>query len=226
MSRVLAIGDLHTKTWMIDEASRLVDQYDAIVFLGDYADNWNTNPAATIGTWRYLKLFAESFPEKVHVLIGNHDYAYIHKEISGRSSGWNPITQQLINSPENKKIKDWLLSLPLFIELDRVTYSHAGFTNGWAGDMSLSSLWCDSSPLWARPRQYGGNYEYTVAPQVVGHSPVKSVWNPQDGIWLIDTFSERDDNSPLGDNTVLEIIDGKEFNIKGFDYVYSYTYCS
>jgi hypothetical protein len=212
--KILAIGDLHTKTWIIDRVEEIVDNYDAIVFVGDYADNFNVGPAHSMSTWRLLKVFVDTYPDKVYATIGNHDYSYIHKEIAGRSSGWNPITFQLINSPENKKIKTWLESLPVLLELDGVTFSHAGVTEQWNGEFDVQSLWNDTSPIWARPLQFNGNVTYKGIPQVFGHNASKTIWNPAENVWCIDTFSEHQDNTPIGDYTVLEIIDGKEFNIK------------
>ncbi len=210
--KILAIGDIHTKTWIIDAVEKIADQYDAVVFCGDYADNWNTGPSHIIATWRDLKMLME---EKTHVqaVIGNHDFAYIHPEIAGRSSGWDPITYQLINAPENKKIKNWLVSLPVIIELDDVSFSHAGITNGWNGGLDVQSLWQEESPIWARPAKYGGRVTYKEIPQVVGHNASEHIWEISKNVWCIDTFSEHRDNTPIGDYTVLEIIDGKQFNI-------------
>lgn len=209
--KVLAVGDIHTKSWIIDEVEQIVEKYDAVVFCGDYADNWNASPAESIATWRLLKMLMDKYPKKVFAVIGNHDYAYIHSEIAGRSSGWNNTTYQLINAPENKKQKQWLLSLPAVFELDGVTFSHAGVTEEWNGEFDVYSLWNDQSPIWARPREYGGYVTYKSGPQVIGHNPSETIWNPQDNVWCIDTFSERQDNTPIGDQTVLEIVDGKKF---------------
>src|SRR5574344_2389541 len=118
MSKILAIGDLHDKSWIIHEIAELVDMYDKVVFVGDYVDSWNAGPSKSIGAWKALHVLMQSHPGKVHAVIGNHDYAYVHPEIAGRSSGWNPVTFTLINAPENKKIKSWLLSLPVTLELD------------------------------------------------------------------------------------------------------------
>lgn len=211
MTRVLACGDVHTKQWMIYEVAEVLDLYDHIVFVGDYADNWNTAPTQSMATWRLLRQLMQSAPDKIHAVIGNHDFAYIHPEIAGRSSGWNPVTFTLLNAPENKKIKDWLLSLPVIFELDGVTFSHAGVTEAWNGDQSVDGLWNDNSPIWARPREMGGNSVYKNFPQVIGHNPSKEVWNPAPSVWCIDTFSETQSNDPIGDKTMLEIIDGKEF---------------
>lgn len=211
--KVLAIGDVHAKQWMMYEVAELVDLYDHIVFVGDYADNFNTSPTSSMATWRLLRQFMQAYPDKVHAVIGNHDYSYIHAEIAGRSSGWHPVTFTLINTPENKKIKDWLLSLPVLFELEGVTYSHAGVTNEWNGKEDVYSLWSDVSPIWARPKQMGGNVTYKDIPQVIGHNPSKEIWNPEPNVWCIDTFSEDQNNQPFGDKTFLEIIDGKEFNV-------------
>ena len=211
--KVLAVGDLHTKSWLIYDIAELIDLYDKIVFVGDYVDNWNTNPMQSIGTWKALHTFMQSHPDKVHAVIGNHDYSYIHPEIAGRSSGWNAVTFTLLNSPENKFLKDWLLTLPITQKIDGVTYSHAGLTDQWNGKEDVQSLWNDYSPIWARPPQFGGHVTYKNIPQVIGHNPSETVWNPAPQVWCIDTFSQKQDGSPIGDHTLLEIIDGKEFNV-------------
>lgn len=206
--KILAVGDVHTKTWIIDEIEKLVGDYDHIVFLGDYADNFNTSATQSIATWYALKAFMES-SSTVHAVLGNHDYAYIHSEVAGRSSGWNTATFTLLNAPENKKLKDWLLTLPVIFQLDGITFSHAGVTEGWNGSLEIDDLWNDASPIWARPRAWGGVSRYKNIPQVFGHNPSKEIWNPQPGIWCIDTFSETYKNQPIGDQTVLEINNGE-----------------
>jgi hypothetical protein len=213
MGKTLAVGDIHTKSWIIYEIAELIDLYDKIVFVGDYSDNFNTSAVKSISTWKALHTFMKSYPDKVHAVIGNHDYAYIHSEIAGHSSGWDPTTYTLLNTPENKFLKDWLLSLPATLKIDGVTYSHAGITNEWNGKEDVYSLWTDVSPIWARPQQLGGQITYKNIPQVIGHNPSEVIWNPAPNVWCIDVFSEHQDNSPIGDQTVLEIIDGKIFNV-------------
>lgn len=209
MSKVLAIGDIHAKSWILYEVAELIDLYDKVVFLGDFADDWGASPTDSIATWRLVKQMMRS--DKVYSVISNHCFAYIHPEIAGRSSGWSPATFALINSPENRDLKDWLLSLPVTIELDGVTFSHAGVTNEWNGDESVYGLWNDTSPIWARPKEFGGNITYKKIPQVIGHNPSKKIWNPAPNIWCIDVFSTTPDGKNIGDQTVLEIINGREF---------------
>lgn len=212
MSRVLACGDIHTKIWIIDRVIEKANDYDAIIFCGDYTDNWNTAAFKSIDTWNRLRTFVEANPNKVHALIGNHDYSYIHQEISGRSSGWSQDTNYLLNMPQNIELKEWLLSLPVLCKLDGVTFSHAGITEEWNEKTDVAGLWNDTSPIWARPLEYGGYTTYKNIKQVFGHSPSQSIWNPADGVYCIDTFSEHRDNTPIGDQTALEIINGIKFN--------------
>ena len=208
MGKILAVGDIHTKIWIIEEIEKLVDKYDHVVFCGDYADNWNTGPVQTILTWRALKDLYDNNPN-VGAVIGNHDYAYIHPEIAGQSSGWNAMTFTLLNAPENKDLKDWLLSLPVVLELEGITFSHAGVTEDWNGGFEVRDLWDDPSPIWARPLGWGGRARYKEIPQVIGHNPHETITQLQKGVWCIDTFSETPHNKPIGDHTILEINNGK-----------------
>lgn len=199
--KVLAIGDIHTKTWIIDKVVNHMNEYDAIVFVGDYADNWDAWPEDTIQTWDALAALSQH--PKVHCVMGNHDYAYVHHL---ECSGHQTLTQLLIDAPENKETKQWLQELPVSVELDGGVYSHAGYVKGW--DEVNHSLWAYNSPFWARPFL---GYEYEPN-QVFGHTPSSTCDEIQPNVWCIDTFSTFPNGEPIGDQTVLEIIDGKRFN--------------
>ena len=136
MSRVLAIGDIHTKNWIIEQVSKITDSYDRIVFCGDYADDFNANAQDSLTTWKLLKDLQTKHQTKVSLVLGNHDYIYVY-DTPSLQSGYNPITHALINAPENKKLKKWLINLPIIIEIDGVTYSHGGITNEWSGAIKI-----------------------------------------------------------------------------------------
>ena len=40
--KVLAVGDIHTKKWIVDKVDEIADNYDKVVLIGDYADEWTT----------------------------------------------------------------------------------------------------------------------------------------------------------------------------------------
>lgn len=201
--KVLAVGDVHTKLWVIDRVRKLADHYDAVVFCGDYADDWDANPIDSINTWKEVRSLKHSKPH-VRLVQGNHDYIYTNKTPT-LQSGYNPKTQALIDAAENRHLRDWLHSLPITLKLDGVTYSHAGISEPW----DTTSLWCEDSPLWNRP----GWHPYKAVPQVFGHTPQKTCTEVRPGSWCIDTFSTHRDGSPIGDKSLLEVIDGRLFNV-------------
>jgi hypothetical protein len=206
--KILAVGDIHTKIWIIDKVREIADNYDAIIFLGDYADDWGKEPIDSINVWKELRSFSHSNP-KVKLVIGNHDYIYVNKTPSSQS-GYSMGTQFLLDLPDNKGLKQWLKALPTIIIRDGVHFSHAGITTTWDGADIVYSLWAEDSPIWARP--YDSTYK--KQPQVFGHTPSKTCWEVEPNVWCIDTFSTQPNGTPVGDGTVLEIIDGKQFNIQ------------
>lgn len=205
--KTLAVGDIHTKLWVIDEAEKLIDKYDTIVFCGDYADDWGKEAPDSMATWKKLwDLQYRHGPEKIQLVLGNHDYIYVNRTPT-LQTGYNNITQLAINSPANKYLKNWLLGLPITLEVDGVTFSHAGVAKGWDGTTDVSDLWQDNSPLWVRPA-WG---EYLQKPQVFGHNPSETCYEVHPNIWCIDTFSTYSNGKPIGDQTFLSITNGKKF---------------
>jgi predicted MPP superfamily phosphohydrolase len=207
MGKVLAIGDIHTKIWIVEKVSKVINNYDRIIFCGDYADDFSASPQDTLNTWKSLRDLQIKHKNKVSLVLGNHDYIYVY-DTPSMQTGYNPITHTLINAPENKNLKEWLASLPIIIEIDGVAYSHAGIANEWSGAEDVSGLWNDTSPIWARP---GSSTTYKSTSQVFGHTPTETCREIKDRLWCIDTFSTYPDGRPFGDGSVLQIIDGKKF---------------
>jgi len=208
MGKVLAIGDIHTKIWIIEKVAKVINDYDKVIFCGDYADDFSASPQDTLNTWNLLKDMQRQNRSKVELVTGNHDYIYVN-DTPSLQSGYNPMTQVLINTPENKDLQEWLTGLPVIIEIDGVTYSHAGVANEWSGVQDVEGLWNDTSPLWARP---GTSVVYSESPQVFGHTPSRTCYEIKHGVWCIDTFSTMPDGNPFGDGSVLHVIDGKKFS--------------
>lgn len=204
--QVLAVGDIHTKTWIFDLVESVIDKYDAVVFCGDYADDFGAPAIRSILAWQGLWYLHNKYPGRIHAVQGNHDYVYA-THTHPQQSGYNHTTQILINSPENKHLKDFIGSLPITLELDGVTYSHAGIDERWDGEYNDFSLWEDTSPIWTRPEWA----QYKKIKQVVGHTPQETVTEVEYGIWAIDTFSTYPNGKQYGDGSMLEVIDGEFF---------------
>lgn len=208
MGKILAIGDIHTEIWIIEKVAKVINDYDKVVFCGDFADDFNAGPQDTLNTWSHIKDLQNKNRDKIELVAGNHDYIYVN-DTHSLQSGYNPITHVLIDAPENKYLKKWLIDLPIVIEIDGVAYSHAGITNEWSGAENIPELWNDTSPLWARP---GSDITYKDIPQVFGHTPCGTCYEVKRRVWCIDTFSTMPDGTPIGDGSVLQIIDGQKFS--------------
>lgn len=206
MAKILAIGDIHTKIWIIEKVAKVIDHYDKVIFCGDYADDFKASPQDTLNTWNSLKDMQSQNRSKIELVIGNHDYIYVN-DTPSLQSGYNPMTHVLIDAPENKSLKGWLTGLPVVIEIDGVAYSHAGIANEWSGLQDVGGLWNDTSPIWARPNS---SITYKDTPQVFGHTPSETCYEIKHGVWCIDTFSTMPDGTPFSDGSVLQVIDGKK----------------
>ena len=204
--KVLAIGDVHCKIWIIKRVREIISEYDKVIFVGDYADNWNAEAIDSANTWIELNHLEFDFQEKVVLVRGNHDYIYTEKTPT-LQSGFNRGTQTIINN--NPDLKEWVKSLPIVVEIDGVTYSHAGVDERWDGKLTVDSLWGEVSPIWVRP---GPDTKYKKIPQVFGHTPQLTCTELEPNIWAIDTFSQYPYEDYIGDCTALEVIDGKHFS--------------
>lgn len=204
--KVLAVGDTHVKPWIIDKVSNVVSQYDKVVFVGDFVDNWGYGPVENIIHLRKFMILKDKYPKKIISVVGNHDLSYI---LNLPQSGFSSVLNLLLHTPDNSDILTMLDELPVFIEIDGITYSHAGFVAGFDKSTPKKDLWTEDSPVWARPSD-GFIYEEH---QVFGHTPHQTCTEIQPNVWCIDTFSQYRDGKSIGDGSVLEVIDGMEFNI-------------
>lgn len=71
--KILTIGDIHGLTaWEKVQP----DEYDKIVFLGDYIDSFSVDDKSMLDNFRKIISLKASLPEKVILLIGNHENSY------------------------------------------------------------------------------------------------------------------------------------------------------
>lgn len=103
MGKILAIGDIHTKIWIIKKVAKVINDYDKVVFCGDFADDFSASPQNTLDTWSSLNDLQIKNQSKVELVIGNHDYIYVN-DTPSLQSGYNPMTHVLIDA---QKIKIW-----------------------------------------------------------------------------------------------------------------------
>jgi hypothetical protein len=110
-------------------------QYDKIVFVGDYVDSFTYGNAEILQNLKDIVLFKKTFPDRVVLLIGNHDVHYIIQDQI--CSGYRPEARFDLNKiyTENED----LFQLAFEIEASefegrknrRIIWTHAGITGGW-----------------------------------------------------------------------------------------------
>lgn len=73
--RILVFGDLHGENrWQ--RYVEKIDQYDYIIFMGDYMDSFTHLDVELIENLNQIINFKGTYPNKVILLLGNHDNQY------------------------------------------------------------------------------------------------------------------------------------------------------
>lgn len=208
--KIIALGDTHgRKAW---EKIVADNDFDKVVFLGDYFDTHEGVPAdMQIIVFQELISFKRQNLEKVVLLLGNHDYHYIDPTWE-KYTGFQPayaeeIGNLLIDALEEKLIQ-------ITYTWKQYVFIHAGLTKTWCMDnrvdlkdleRSLNGLFISDpeafmftcgifgdpsgddtmqSPIWVRPRSLLKD-RLDKFIQVVGHTPQDNV-RVTDGIVFID----------------------------------------
>ena len=117
--RITVIPDVHgTHHW--EEAVK--ESADRIVFLGDYVDSWDNRQPDQMKNLQAIFDFKKANPDKVTVLMGNHDLSYISDPYVSDHQ-WDYATEiwSIINY--NIKLFD------MVAEFDGWLFAHAGITD-------------------------------------------------------------------------------------------------
>jgi len=128
--KVLVIPDVHgISSWkdMMKDVMFMPDSH--VVFLGDYVDSRVTSAYEIMENFNDIIDLKKKYPEKVTLLLGNHDYAYIWNKSA--TTGFNlemlPVYRAIIQ--ENWKLFEIAWG---FQGKERYTlFTHAGLTGWW-----------------------------------------------------------------------------------------------
>jgi predicted MPP superfamily phosphohydrolase len=224
--RIISIGDLHGKNhW-----EKVINKYDfdLLIFVGDYFDNLSgISNKEEILNFKNLLKYKEKYPDKVIILIGNHELHYL-KGINEKYSGFQTIHKYDIQDIlEEALSKNYLKACHLE---DNFLFSHAGVTKTWLNNVgydyeekidifindlfkykpqnfkftignNLSGYGDDicQSPLWVRPNSLIKDCVDGYN-QVVGHTEDYQITSIDNNLFFIDSFTISD--------TFIEIVDG------------------
>jgi predicted phosphodiesterase len=127
--KILLISDIHNRvSWIKPCLTDLKGQYDKVVFLGDYFDNFDDNEVIATQTaeWLHEMVNTKEFG-KLIFLLGNHDVFYRSpKCYEVRSSGNTVEKSRAINTKMTPK--DWLKFKLVHHETGHWYFSHAGLS--------------------------------------------------------------------------------------------------
>jgi len=94
--KILCIGDIHgSDKWQRPVYHALEHFVDKIIFVGDYLDSFNILPIDILQNFKDIIDLKQKYPDKIVLLIGNHDYAYQFR-LTG-ISGYNLKVQDAYN---------------------------------------------------------------------------------------------------------------------------------
>lgn len=129
--KTITIGDLHGKGhWrFVDPAN-----YDKIIFIGDYLDAFDVQNEDMLDNLLDVIEFKKSFPDKVVLLIGNHDQLqYVHDV---RCSGFRPEMAVVFKAAleDNRKL------FQAAFQHKNTIWTHAGIHGGWYKDRLKASI--------------------------------------------------------------------------------------
>jgi len=119
---ILTWGDLHGQDiWKKTD----VDRYDKIIFLGDYVDSLYLDDQTIIRTFTEVIDFKKQYPDKVVLLIGNHEINYLFPK-------YCPLGYRV------SKVENFLTIFLKNFDYFRIAFqyrnylwTHAGIHKGW-----------------------------------------------------------------------------------------------
>lgn len=122
--RIISIGDVHGRPFWKQIKP---DNYDKIIFVGDYVDSYVYNGLEIVENLQEIINLKEKFPEKLELLLGNHDIQYMFDNPLFSCSGYKPeVADQL------KEL--FYSNRQMFnaaYQIDNYLWTHAGVSKGW-----------------------------------------------------------------------------------------------
>ncbi|QJW88806.1 metallophosphoesterase [Spirosoma taeanense] len=121
--KCLSISDLHGLTvWQQIN----FDAYDRIIFIGDYTDSYEVNDETIYKNLNDIIQLRQQYPQKVVLLIGNHDAQYLHYPHYG-CSGFRMWAQPSLSNlfARHKAL------FQIAHQEGAYLFTHAGVTNRW-----------------------------------------------------------------------------------------------
>ena len=136
MSNILVVPDVHGRDFY---KSILENTTDKIVFLGDYTDPYPYEKLESddvISAMMDIFSFAKDNPDRVIVLLGNHDYPYFRKaEGYSRYNKWRAKQYEEIFD----EFRD-IFKIAYWDEETQTMFTHAGVVSKWWDSLKMPDM--------------------------------------------------------------------------------------
>ena len=186
--KLLIIPDIHGRDFWIEPCTH-VDEFDKVIFLGDYHDPYTWEVSQDTSRHRLrdsLLPFVKEYKDKVVCLFGNHDGNYLVGDMADRVDYWH-----------KREIRDYMqqMNIKLVHQEGKYLFSHSGVLPDWlkANDLSMYDLtnmppnhpalmqvspfrggWSEAgSCVWGDIREYATKEHIPNIYQIFGHTQLK-----------------------------------------------------
>jgi len=101
--KLLIVPDIHGLHSWIQPVKKAIKHRDIhIIFIGDFVDSFDVPGYKILQNLRDIIALKKKFPERITLLLGNHDYAYIHNlYVSGFNSSMMHSYKELFEKHKN-----------------------------------------------------------------------------------------------------------------------------
>lgn len=122
--KIISIGDIHGRN---DWKKIDVNKYDLIVFVGDYTDSYVYDDEVILSNLMDIIQLKKDYPNKVILLLGNHDLQYFFLNEGYQCSGFRGSMAASLDYvfKENKDL------FQIAHQVENTIWTHAGISKGW-----------------------------------------------------------------------------------------------
>lgn len=136
--KIVSIGDIHGKTdWKAPVfghdpstntgSKTTIDDYDLVIFQGDYVDGFDVENSIMKHNLHEIIELKKKYPDKVILLLGNHDMQYLSNDPIHRCSGYRP--EMIHDFGDLFRSNEELFQVAY--QHENYLWTHAGVHVGW-----------------------------------------------------------------------------------------------
>lgn len=193
--KILVIPDIHEKHVWKERVN--VEDYDKVIFLGDYVDSWAHNDDKAISNLQDIIAFKQSMGDKCILLLGNHDVQYMFYPLY-QTDGLHPSCAAVLKL-------EFQLNKDLFkiahLEGNHL-FTHAGIAQEWYN-------------------KYDDIILKHMAPGMTIADAVESIFNSSDSEIIFDVGPISEGSHNVGGPLWLRPTEGRL--LKGFNHIVGHT---